>query len=94
MLVGAEIVIKTIIQRSYRYCIQNNIDIRKPILVLKAMKDAFSASRVMDEGILQLRESVGELVLELQSSRRDSVMSALRIGFMLYILILSFKYSK
>ena len=94
MLVGAEIVIKTTIQRSYRYCVQNNIDIRKPILVLKAMKDAFSASRVMDEGILQLRESVGELVLELQSSRRDSVMSALRIGFMLYILILSFKYSK
>lgn len=94
VLVGAEILIKTIIQRSYRYCIQNNIDIRKPILVLKTMKDTFSASRVMDEGILQLRESANELVLELQSSRRDSVMSALRIGFMLYILILSFKYSK
>ena len=94
MLIGAEVLIKTIIQRSYRYCVQNNVDIRKPILVLKTMKDAFSASRVMDEGILQLRESVNELVLELQSSRRDSVLSALRIGFMLYILILSFKYSK
>ena len=94
LLVGAKTFITNLIQKSYRYCLQNKVDIRKPVMILKAMKDAFSSSRTSDETILQLRASSEYLVYNLQNSRRDSVLSALRIGFMLYIIILSFKYLK
>ena len=93
-LTGAEILITELIQKSYRYCIQNRVDVNKPVQVLKTMKDAFSASRVLDEGIVQLRDSVALQVVTLQKSVRDAFVSSLRIGFMLYILLLSFKYLK
>ena len=94
LFVGAHILITNIVQKSYRFCLQNRVDICKPILILKTMKDAFASSRISDETILQLRYSTEYLVSTIQNSRRESVVSALRIGFMLYIILLSFKYLK
>lgn len=93
-IVGTELLITTIIQKTYRFCMQNQIDYRKPVAVLKAAKDVYSSSRSTDEDILQIRDSMVDMVNELQSSRRESLLSALRIGFVLYILLLSFKYIK
>ncbi len=63
-------------------------------VVLKAIKDVYSSSRISDDGIIQVRESVNKLILELQSNRRDATVSSFRIAFVLYIIILSFKYLK
>lgn len=92
LLLGPEILIHTIIQKSYRFCVQSNVDINNKQAILRAVKDVFSSSRIADEGILQIRNSMAKLVIDLQSSRREVVMSALRIAFVVYIILLSFKY--
>ena len=89
-----DLLIQNIIQKSYRYCIQNKINMRQVASILKAIKDVYSSSRISDDGIIQVRESVNKLVLELQSNRRDATVSSFRIAFVLYIIILSFKYLK
>ena len=93
LLIGPEILIHTIIQKSYRYCMQNNVNL-KPLEILRALKDVYSSSRISDPGILQIRATMAHLVLELQDSRREVVLSALRIAFVIYIIILSFKFLK
>lgn len=93
ILIGPEILVNTIIQQCYRFCMNNRIDINRPLLVIKSIRDVFSSSRVSDENILQIKRSLNTLVLNLQSNRRDIVLSGLRISFVLYILLLSFKYT-
>ena len=72
---------------------QNNVNL-KPLEILRALKDVYSSSRISDPGILQIRATMAHLVLELQDSRREVVLSALRIAFVIYIIILSFKFLK
>lgn len=92
--IGTETLIKNIIQKCFRYCIINKIDMSKPVSILRAIKDAFSSSRISDKDILALRASVAELVLELTTSRREPTLSALRIAFVLYVMTMTFKYLK
>lgn len=94
LLLGPEILVEAIIQRCFRLCVQNDVNIKNIALVLKTVKDAFSSSRILDPGILQLRSTLVYLVLQLQESRRDVTMSALRIGLLLYIIVLGYKHSK
>lgn len=94
IFVGSQALIQNIIQKSYRYCIQSKINMRQVASILKAIKDVYSSSRISDDGIIQVRESVNKLILELQSNRRDATVSSFRIAFVLYIIILSFKYLK
>ena len=94
LLIGAQVLIQNIIQKSYRYCIQNKVNLNNLPAILKAIKDVYSSSRISDDGIIQVRESVNHLVEALQSSRREATMSSFRIAFILYIILLSFKYLK
>lgn len=92
--VGCEILIEQIIQKSFRFCTHNGIDIRKPLNVLKALKNVYSASRVQDKNILILRDSVSIILDDIAQTTREATLSALRIGLMLYIIINALKYSK
>lgn len=90
---GPEIFVTTLLRQCYRFCTNNRIDLNRPLLVLKAIKDAFSSSRISDEDILKLRKTMEHFVLKLQANRREIIMSGLRIGFVLYLILLSFKYT-
>ena len=85
--------IRDSIQQCYRYCTINRIPTNRPLVVIKAIKDVFSSSRISDDKILQIRKSLEVLVLDLQNNRRDIILSGLRISFILYLLLLSFKYT-
>ena len=52
----------------------------------------YSASRVLEQDIVNIRNSVDALVLELQKSRRETTVSAIKVAFILYIVVLSLKY--
>lgn len=93
IITGPELLVTTIIQQCYRYCTINRIPTNRPLVVIKAIKDVFSSSRISDDKILQIRKSLEVLVLELQNNRRDIILSGLRISFILYLLLLSFKYT-
>jgi hypothetical protein len=92
ILIGGHILIQSIIQQSYRYCRNNDIDISIPSKFIKGVKDVYTSSRITEPGILQVRESVAHYVSTLQTSTRESTVTALRTAFIIYVVILSLKY--
>lgn len=92
LYVGGHVLIQQIIQQTYRYCRNTGTNIKMPVAVLKTTKDVYSSSRVSDSGIITVKSSVGNLVLELQASRRETTLSALRVAFIIYIMLLAVKY--
>lgn len=93
IITGPELFLQTLLRQCYRVCANNHVDLNRPLLILKTVKDVFSSSRISDEDILQLRKTLEYFVLKLQANRRDIIMSGLRICFVLYIVLLSFRYT-
>lgn len=92
--VGAYVLINSIIQKTYRYLNLNNVNIRNVGALLKATKEVYGSSRIADEGIVEVRRSVSYLLTKIQSSTREATLTALRSAFVIYIIMLSFKYLK
>ena len=90
--VGSRILIEKVIENTIRYCKLNNVNMSRPTDILKATKDVFSASRVSDEGICKVRNSVDKFVLESKISSRTSTNASLRIALIIYLIIDAFKY--
>jgi hypothetical protein len=89
---GPEVFIAELIQCVYRLCTVTNSNFNKPAMVVKVVKDAFSSSRISDPRVQMLRATTNYYVLELQRSRREVTMSAMRIGLVLYLVIKAMKY--
>ena len=92
LYIGGHVLVQQIIQQTYRYCRNNGTNINSPVAILKTTKDVYSSSRISDPGIIAVKSSVGNLVLELQASRRETTLSALRVAFIMYIMLLAIKY--
>lgn len=92
ILVGGHVLIQSIIQQSYRYCRNNDIDIAIPSKFIRGVKDVYTSSRINEPGILQVRDSVMYHVTTLQGSTRESTVTALKAAFIIYIVLLSLKY--
>lgn len=92
--IGLQVLIFDVVQKSYRYAINQGIDINNPVKLITCIKDVYSSSRVSDTGIIQVRESVTHLVKSLNVSSRDATIASYRIGFILYIVLLTIKYRK
>ena len=92
ILVGGHILIQSIIQQSYRYCRNNDIDVAIPSKFIRGVKDVYTSSRINEQGILQVRDSVMYYVTKLQGSTRESTVTALKAAFIIYIVLLSLKY--
>ena len=94
MPIGPYSFITNAIQQSYRYCINNNVNTKNPVDVLKAVRGAMSSSRVSDPGIVAVRAASNHIVNEVYESNRDTTLSALRIGLIIYIVLLTIKETK
>lgn len=92
LLLGGHALIRAIIQQSYRYCRNNDIDIEVPSKFIKGVKDVYTSSRISDANIIQVKNSVAYYVGTLQGSTREATVTALRTAFIVYIIILSLKY--
>lgn len=90
--VGASILVKNIIQKTYRHCARNGVNIKAKIPILTAAKDAYSSSRIIDPDILAVRISVDGFIDGCNITRREATKASLKIAFILYIIIKSFKY--
>ena len=92
LLIGGHILVQSIIQQSYRYCRNNDIDVAVPSKFIKGVKDVYTSSRISEPGIVQVRDSTMYYVSKLQSSTRESTVTALKAAFIIYIVLLSIKY--
>lgn len=91
ILIGPEIFVNELIQRSYRFCITSEVSFSKPALVLSTLKAAFNSSRISDPSILQLRATAEWYVKEFQTSRREVTVSAFKTAFLLYITMIGLR---
>lgn len=92
LLIGGHVLVQSIIQQSYRYCRNNDIDVDIPSKFIKGVKDVYTSSRISEPGIVQVRNSTMYYVSKLQSSTRESTVTALKAAFIIYIVLLSLKY--
>lgn len=92
--VGVQVLISSIIQKTYRYLILTDVNLKNVAAILKGTKDVYSSSRILDEGITRVRSSVLYLINNIQDSRREATVTSLRTAFVMYIILLSFKYLK
>jgi len=94
LLLGPAVFIRQAVQQSFRYCTNSGININNPLQVLKTVKGVFSSSRISDSSILSVKMTVDVLVNEIQESRRETTVSALRIALVMYLVLLAFKIMK
>lgn len=89
---GLRIFVAKTIQKSYRYCIQNNVNMNSKVEILKAIKDVYSSSRINDPNILSIRDSAAVFIDGCNISRRPATVTSLKIALILYIIVKSFRY--
>ena len=94
LLLGPAVFIRQAVQQSFRYCTNSGVNINNPLQVLKTVKGVFSSSRISDSSILSVKMTVDVLVNEIQESRRETTVSALRIALVMYLVLLAFKIMK
>ncbi len=92
--VGAQALITSIIQKTYRYLTITSVNLNSVAEILKGTKDVYSSSRISDEGITYVRRSIVYLIDNIQDSTREATVTSLRTAFVMYIILLSFKYLK
>lgn len=90
--VGIQGLVRKLIQTSYAYCMNNGVNMSRKAEIYKALKNAYSSSRIADPDIQRVRASVAYFVDGLGKTRRDATLSALRICTILYIIVRSFRY--
>lgn len=96
LFIGAEVLIRNIIQKSYRYCIQNGVNLQRPVEIIKTTKDVYASSRISDPDIIAVRDSVERMVIELflHNLKHKGMVPSYKLAFILYIVIISLKYLK
>jgi hypothetical protein len=94
ILIGYRAIISNIIQKSYRDCIANKVDITSPLHIFEHVKNVYRSSRIMDPDILLVKRSVDRFINDSKITSRDATKASLKISFIIYILLLSFDYMK
>ncbi len=90
--IGMRVLIKHLIQKSYRYCMRNGVNITNNAAIYLKLKNVYASSRINDEDILANKQSVSYLVDTINMSRRETTKSSLRLAILLYILMRSFRF--
>jgi len=93
LLIGYRILISNIIQKTYRECIfDKTVNMKSKLEILSKSRNIYRSSRITNKDILIIKNSVSDFVDKYSNSNRESTNASLRIAFISYIIILSFKH--
>ena len=92
LYVGIRVFLSNFIRKTYRYCMKNGVDVTNKAAVYVKVKNVYSSSRINNDDIQSIKQSVAYFVDLISSSRRETTKSSLRICLILYILIRSFRF--
>lgn len=92
ILLGYYELISNIIQKTYRACQLDGTDMSSKMAILDKTRNMYRSSRIIDEGVQIVKNSVEHFVSEHSSSVRASTNASMKIAFILYIILLSFQY--
>lgn len=90
--IGVRILLKTLLQKNYRLCIQSKVNLKNKADILTKVKNIYAASRVQDTSILDLKNSVSHIVDKNVNITREATKASLRIAFICYVMLKSFEY--
>jgi len=90
LFVGYHILIMNLIQRTYRRCIMEKVDLKNRAAILKKAVDLYSASRISDEVVLKVKNSIENFIIKGKFSSREATRASLKIAFVVYIILMSF----
>jgi len=93
IVVGMRALVALIIQSSYRYCIKQGLSIKTNRAKLYVdIKNIHKSSRISDENIVKVKNSVSYLVKQYGKTTREATQASLRLAFIMYIIAKSMNY--
>ena len=92
LYIGSRILIKTLLQKNYRMCIQARINLKNKANILVKVKNIYAASRVTDPFITDVKETIFKIIDECMHIQREATKASLRIAFICYVMLKSFEY--
>ena len=93
ILVGYRILLSELIQKTYRACIlDKDVDLKSKVAILNKARRMYRSSMISDQDILTIKKSVEKMVIQHGGVTRSSTIASLKIGFIIYIILLTFKY--
>ena len=92
LYIGIRVFLSNLIQKTYRHCIRNGVDITNQAAIYIKAKNVYSSSRIADEDIITIKQSIAYIVDLISSSRRETTKSSLRLAIILYLLVRSFHF--
>lgn len=90
--IGSRVLIKFVLQKTYRACVHAKINMKSKNDILIKTKNIYSASRISDVDITDVKDSVNLAIEECLNIQRDATKASLRIAFICYIMLKSFEY--
>lgn len=90
--VGVRALITNLIQKTYRHCMRSGVDITNQAAVYVKVKNVYSSSRISDEDIITIKQSISYIVDLISTSRRETTKSSLRLCIILYLILRSFRF--
>ena len=92
LLVGYHVLVSKIIQVTFAYIRRSNPSGMKSVVdILTNVKNIYRSSRVLEPGIVQIKDSVSYIIDNAHVTNRDATKSALRVNFLLYIILIAIK---
>ena len=93
ILVGYRTLLSELIQKTYRACIlDKDVDIKSKVSILNKTQRMYRSSMISDQDILVIKSSVEKMVVKSGGTSRASTIASLKIGFIIYIILLTFKF--
>lgn len=92
LYVGLRVFIANLIQKTYRHCMRTGVDVTNQTAIYIKAKNVYSSSRIADEDIIAIKQSIAYLVDLISTSRRETTKSSLRLSIILYLLVRSFRF--
>lgn len=90
--IGASILLREFIQKTYRHCILTKTDMNSKTNILIKVKNLYTSSRVNNEDILLIKRSIVAFVLGCGESQREATNASIALAFLLYITVKTFDY--
>lgn len=95
IFIGYNVLISTILQKTYRLCVlDKEVNIGSKAEIINKTRNVYRSSRTVDEDVMAIKESVANFVNTYSPSKRDVTNASMRITFIVYLMLLSFRHVK
>ena len=88
---GSSTLVSWIIQKTYRRCVNDKVDIKNRLAVLSHAKNVYTNSRINDPELLSIKQSTMLYIEKLTTLKKDQHKTSARLALIIYILLYSMK---